>query len=161
MAEVSAIQPAIAAGLYRNTGTYGTPTWAEITFVRDVNPSMKWNYGDASTRDTKAVLQGKTQMAISGTIVVRADPADAGYQALFTASVTVSASAPDLMILDGDIATEGVKGVRLHANLDFEQNQEIGSIIYTTFAYNPAWHTDGKPSFVEMGAASVPTFTAF
>lgn len=161
MAETAAVQPGVAAGVYRNAGTYGSPTWTEITYVRNVSPSMKWNRGDASIRATKAVLQAKTQVAISGTIECRADPADAGYQALFTASVTVSSSAPDLMILDGDIATEGVKGVRAHMNLDFEQNQDIGGVIYTTFAYDPAWHTDGYPSYVEMGSASTPSFTAF
>lgn len=161
MAEASAVKVAILAAVYRNAGTYGTPTWTFIGLVRDVTPSMKWNRSDASARQTKAVLQAKTQMAISGQIVVRADDADAGYQALFDAAMATSASALDLMILDGLITVEGAKGVRAHMNLDFVQNQSIGEVIYTTFDYDPAWHADGYPSKVEMGAASAATFTAF
>ena len=161
MAETSVVKTGIAGAVYRNAGTYGTPTWTIIGLVRDVSPSMKWNRSDASARQTKAVLQAKTQVAISGQIVVRADDADAGYQALFDAAMTVSASALDMMILDGLVSVEGAKGVRAHMNLDFVQNQAIGDVIYTTFDYDPAWHSAGYPSFVEMGAASAPTFTAF
>lgn len=161
MSAASAIQPAIAAGVYRNTGSYGSPTWVEITLVRDVTPSEQWAYGDASVRASKAKLYGKTQIDLTGTITCRADPADAGYQALFDAAVGVSSAAPDLMILDGDITTEGARGVRLHANLSKKQNQAIGEIVYTDFDYNPAWNSAGYPSSVVMGATSTPAFTAW
>lgn len=161
MAEVAAVQAGIDGEVYRNAGSYGTPTWTAIGLVKNVSPSMKWNRGESSIRATKAILQTKTQIAISGSIEVRADPADAGYQALFDAAMADSTSALDLMILDGPITQEGCKGVRGHMNLDFEQNQSISEVIYTTFAYDPAWHSAGYPSKVEMGATSVPTFTAF
>lgn len=161
MAETSAVKTGIKAAVYRNAGTYGSPTWTLIGLVRGVTPNAKWNRSDASARQTKAVLQAKTQIAISGSIEVRADDADAGYQALFDAAMADSDSALDLLILDGLISVEGAKGVRAHMNLDFGQNQDIGGVIYTTFDYDPAWHSAGYPSKVEMGASSAPTLTAF
>lgn len=107
------------------------------------------------------MLQAKTQIAISGSMEVRADDADAGYQVLFDAAMADSDSALDLLILDGLMAVEGAKGVRAHMNLDFAQNQGAGDVVYTTFDYDPAWHSAGYPSKVEMGASASPTFTAF
>lgn len=160
MAEAAAIQPAADAGAYRNTGTYGTPTWTEIDIIRDVpDAGQKWNWGDASARASKAILFGKTQIDLSGSITARADPADAGYQAIWTAAVTRTPI--DIMILDGDIATEGVKGKRIHAGFSIGQDQSIGNIIYTDFEYKPMYHADGYPKYVEMGASSTPTFTAY
>jgi len=161
MSEASAVQPGILAKVYRNTGTYGSPTWAAIGLVRNVSPSAKWDRGDASIRATRAKLQEKTQIAISGTIECRADPADAGYQALFDAAMGDSTAAIDLMIIGGPITQEGVKGVRGYMNLDFEDNHSINEVVYTTFAYDPAWNAAGYPAKVEMGAASTPTLTQY
>lgn len=160
MSEAAAIQPAVDAGAYRNTGTYGTPTWTEVTDIRDVTSPQVWDFADASSRASRAKLFGKTQIDISGTMSLRADPADAGYQAIFDAAVTRTPI--DMMILDGDIATEGVKGKRLHAGFSMTgQDQSIGNIIYSEFDYKPMYHSDGVPKYVEMGASSTPTFTAY
>lgn len=161
MAETAAVQVGIAAAVYRNTGTYAVPVWSEIVLARNSTLGRKWKYADASTRDTKAELQAKTQIQLSGMIECRADPADAHYQALFDAANSDSASAPDMMLLDGDITTEGVKGLRAHLNLDEDQDHNIDGVVYGVFNYNPAWNAAGKPSKVEMGAASTPTFTAY
>ena len=161
MAETAAVQVGIAAAVYRNTASYGTPTWVEITLARNSSLSRKWKYADASIRATKAELQAKTQIQITGQIECRADPADAGYQALFDAANSDSASAPDLMILDGDITTEGVKGIRAHLNLDEDQDHNIDGVVYGVFGFNTAWHSAGYPSKVEIGAGPAPVYTAF
>ena len=161
MPEVAAVQVGIAAAVYRNAGTYGIPTWTEITLARNSSLGRKWKYADASIRATKAELQAKTQIQITGQIECRADPADAGYQVLFDAANSDSASAPDMMLLDGDITTEGVKGIRAHLNLDEDEDMNIDGVVYGVFNYNPAWNAAGYPSKVEMGASSVPTYTAY
>lgn len=160
MAEAAAIQPAVDAGFYYNAATYGTPTWTEITIIRDVpDAGQKWDFADASARASRAKLFGKTLVDLSGTVSARADPADAGYQKLFDAAVTRTPL--DVMILDGDVATEGVKGKRLHIGCSIGQDQSISNVIYTDFEYKPMYHSDGYPKYVEMGAASTPTFTAY
>jgi len=161
MAATSAVQPGILAKVYRNTGSYGSPTWTAVTLARNVASAAKWNRGDASIKATRAVLQEKTQVAITGTIEVRADPADASYSAMFAAAMGDSTSAIDLMIIGGPITQEGVVGVRGVMNLDFEDNHAINEVVYTTFAYDPAWASGGYPSKVVMGATSTPVFTQF
>lgn len=161
MAATATVQVGIDAEVYRNTASFSTPTWVAIGLVRDANTSAKWNRADASARQTKAVLQAKTQIAITGQIVVRADPLDAAYRALFDAAMADSTSAPDLLILDGPITQEGANGIRGHMNLDFAQNQGIGDTIYTTFDYDPAWKSDGYPSKVTVAAGSTLTLTQF
>lgn len=161
MAESSAVQLGINGEVYRNAGSYGSPTWTAIPLVRNVSTGVKWNRSDASIRGTRAVLQEKTQAVLGGSIECRADPADAGYQALFTAAVGDSTAAIDLLILDGPVTQEGAKGIRAHFNLDWEQDQNIDGVIYSRFACDPAWHASGYPSYVEMGASSTPTITAF
>lgn len=162
MAEAAAIQPAVDAFFGRNTGTYGSPSWTEVTIIRDVTNPQNWDWADASSRQGRAKLFGKTLIDLSGTVNVRADPADAGYQAIFDATVTRTPI--DCLILDGDIATEGVKGKRIHAGFSMtNQDQAIGNIIYSEFDYKPMFHVDnaGICKYVEMGASSTPTFTSY
>lgn len=161
MAATSAPKTGINSGGYRNTGTYGSPTWSEMTLIRDVSPAMPWDMGDASSRATRAKLYTKTQCDIGYQVVMRADDADAAYQAMYDASVSPTAVV-DLMLLDGDITTEGAMGVRAEFNVIFvSQTQGAGDVVYTTFELKPAPSNNGVPKSVKMGAASAPTFTAF
>jgi hypothetical protein len=161
MPATSAVKPGIAGAVYRNTGTYASPTWAEITLVRDVAPGFPWDLVDASTRASRAKLSAKTQADLKVQLTVRADDADAGYIALFDASVSPT-QLPDLMILDGKITVEGAMGLRAEWNVNFSsQSQGAGDIVYTTFDLAPGWTTNGPPKSVKMGASSAPAFTAF
>lgn len=163
MAAAAGPKPGILAACYRNSGTYGSPTWSEVTLIRDSNIAAPWDLGDSSIRATRAKLQEKTQIALSGQINVRADDADTAYQALLAAAMAAGSSGIiDMMLLDGDIASEGAAGFRAHWNLNFSgQNQEIGGVIYTPFDLSPAYHSSGYPSKVLMGSDSAPSFTAF
>lgn len=160
MAAASFTKAGIAGVTYRNTGSYGSPSWTAQDFVRDVSPATPWDMVDASIRASRAKLFGKTQIDISGQLVMKADNANAGYQAFFDASQSPTAVL-DLLILDGAIADEGAMGVRAEFNISFaSQSQGAGDVIYTTFDYKPAYTTNGYPKSVKMGAASTPTFTA-
>lgn len=161
MAAASAVKPGIDGAVYRNSGTYGSPTWAEITLIRDVSPSFPWDMADASSRTHKAKLYAKTMIDIGAQLVVRADDADAGYQALFDAAMS-STTLMDMLVLDGPITTEGSMGVRCHFNVNESgQSQGAGDVIYTTFDLKPGYHTDGDPKKIEVGATSTLTATAF
>lgn len=160
MAATSAIKPAIGAGAYRNTGTYGSPTWTEMTLVRDAVNNMPWDFGDASVRATRAKLYGKTQVDLAAQLTMRADDADTAYVAMFAAAMSPT-SVVDLLILDGDIATEGAMGCRAEFLVSFQQNQSIGEIVYTVFDLKPTYTSNGVPKSVIMGAASSPSFTSF
>lgn len=160
-AAVSAVKPGILASVYRNTGSYGSPTWTRWDLVRSVSPAIPWDMVDASIRGTRAKLWAKTQVDLVFSLEARADDADAAYVAFFDAAMSPS-SVVDLLILDGRIATEGAMGVRAEFNVSFaSQTQGPGDVVYTTFDLKPAWTSNGYPNSVKMGAASTPSFTAF
>jgi len=161
MAATSAVKTGIACGAYRNTGNYGTPTWVEMTFVKDGKNNIPWDLVEASIRATRAKLYAKTQVDLKPQLTMRADDADTAYVAMFAAAVSATALL-DLMILDGDIATEGAMGLRAEWNVSFtDQGQGSGDVVYTTFDLAPGWTSNGYPKSVIMGAASAPAFTAF
>lgn len=159
MAATSAVKPAIKAVVYRNTGTYGSPTWTAIDFVRDANIGKPWDFGDASIRATRVKLYHPTQMDIAPSLTVRCDDANAGYLAL--ESSANSGSPIELLILDGPIATEGVRGVRASFHVsDTGQDQAIGNVLYKNFELKPAFSTDAYPKYVVTGSGSALTETA-
>ncbi len=161
MAATSAVKPGIAAVVYRNTGTYGSPTWTAMTLVRSVSDNSKWDTGDTSTRASRAKTAAKTQVDLPHDIEMRADDADTAYVAMFAAWASPT-SVVDLLILDGAIATEGAMGIRAEFIVcGRPQNQGAGDIIYTSFPIMPAWTANGPPKSVVMGAASSPSFTSF
>lgn len=157
----SATKPGIACVAYRNTGTYGSPTWSAATNIRDVQPAFPWDLVDASSRATRAKLYGKTQIDVGFQAVVRADDADSAYGAFVDAAFSPT-TVIDMMILDGPIATEGVRGIRAHFLFSLSgQPQGAGDMVYSTFDLKPGFSTAGVPSSVVMGASSTPAFTAF
>jgi len=158
MAATSAVKPAIKAVVYRNTGTDGTPTWTAQTIIRDVNVSKPWDFGDASTRASRAKLFHPTQMDIQVTMTARCDDADAGYVAIDNAAC--SAAMLDLLILDGPITTEGSRGVRAYFHVsDTGQDQAIGNILYKNYEFKPGFNTNRLPQYVVMGSGSSITAT--
>lgn len=163
MAAAAGAKPAIAGVVYRNTGTYGSPTWTPQPLVKDVGPNTPWDFGDASVKGTRAKLYTKTQIDLGYQISMRADDADADYQAWVDAGVSATAKL-DLMILDGPITAEGARGVRAEFLVSIpNQTQAIGDVVYTNFEIKPAPGTTltDYPKSVKMGASSAPTFTAF
>lgn len=161
MAAASQVKPGIKGSLLRNTGTFGSPTWTAVALVRDVTPRRQWDMGEAHSRESLAKLWAKTMIDVGAQAVVRADPANAGYQALYDASNS-STTLIDILILDGPMTQEGAAGVRFHANVNSTgAPQEANGIIYETFDLIPGFSTEGYPSSADVGASSALTFTAF
>jgi hypothetical protein len=148
----------IQCKVYRNTGTYGSPTWVAINLVRDDSPASPWDMVPADSRETPVKLYEKTQIDFTDTLTVRCDNADAGYQALCN---TAAGRTPiDLLILDGPITVEGTLGYRAHWHLSKTgQDQAIGSVLYAQFDCKPAPHSAGTPKLVSVGASSALTLT--
>lgn len=153
---------AIAGVVYRNTGTYGSPTWTACPLIRDVTPNFPWDMVDASVRGSRAKLYAKTQIDLGAQVVMRADDADTDYNAWVDAAVSPTGKL-DLLILDGPITAEGARGVRAEFVVGMStQAQAIGDVVYSTFDLKPGVGTTitNYPATVKMGAASAPTFTA-
>lgn len=159
MAAASASKVGVAAGAYRNTGTYGTPVWVELGFVKDVTPNFPWDMVEAGNRATKAKLYAKARVDLSVQFSMKADDLDTGFNAIADAAVSQTATA-DIMFLDGDITAEGARGFRASWLINLtSQGQEIDGSIYDQFEAKPAYDSQGYPKAVVMGATSTPTFT--
>lgn len=158
MAAASATKVGIKAVVYRNAGSYGTPTWTAMPMVRDVQAGTSWEFGDAAIRATRVKLYHPTQQDYDIQMVVRDDDADTGVQLLKDAAVTTTAI--DLLIMDAAISVEGAQGVRAHFHVSQTQDQSIGAVIFNTFTLKPGFSTDGFPMSAVAGASSVMTFTA-
>jgi len=159
MAATAGVKTGIGAVLYYNTASFGTPTWAAIGLVKDVNPSLPWEKAEAGARYTRAKVFVKTRAEISIDATVRADNADAAYVLMKDASLSPTTTM-DFLCLDGKITDEGAHGYRAECLLECTgAPQEIDGAIYDTFHLIPAVTANGAPATVKMGAASTPTLT--
>jgi hypothetical protein len=162
MAAASGVKAGIAAKAYRNTGTYGSPTWAAANIVRDAQPAFPWDLVDASSRATRAKLYGKAQVDLAVQLVCRADDADAAYQAFVDAAFSPT-TLIDMLILDGALTLEGARGVRAHFLFSISgQPQGAGDLVYTTFDLKPGVDPAGNvPASITVGASSAITAVSF
>lgn len=98
--------------LYRNTGTYGSPTWNEIDGVQDVSINMDSETGEATTRATGGWKQYASTVRDAGIeFEMPYDTADADMVALRDAFLT-SGTTIELAAADGAIATTGTQYLR-------------------------------------------------
>ncbi len=160
MAEVAAFKTGVGCGLYRNTATFGTPTFTIQTEVQSVTPSSAWDWVEASSRASAAKLYGKSLVDISYQVVMRADDLATDWET-FMAAHWSRTTVMDLLILNGLISVEGVRGVRAEffCSLDGEP-QDIGGSVMSTFTLKPTMTTNGYPRSVIMGASSTPAYSA-
>lgn len=150
----------INGAVLRNSGSYGTPTLAEIELIRDVTPAFPWDMGDASTRTSRAKLYAKTQVDFQIQVVCRMDDSDTGFQLLYDAAMSPT-TVLDLHVLDGPVTEEGAAGVRFHALVSLTgESQGVGDVQYATFELKPGYSSDGVPKVVDVGASSVLAYTA-
>ena len=160
MAATSAVKVGVRGVGYRNTGSYGSPTWTAMALIQNVTPSMPWDMVEAGSRETRAKLYVKTRADLGVQFTMRADDADTAFNAVADAALSPT-TLLDLMFLDAPITTEGARGFRAHWNINLTgQPQEIDGSIYDQFDAKPGLSSAGHPSTVVMGASSTPSFTA-
>ncbi|VTR96043.1 unnamed protein product [Gemmata massiliana] len=149
----------IGAVLYKNSGSYGTPTWGAQNIIRSVSPAFPWDFADAPSRATPIKIYGKVAVDLAIQVMMRADPADANYAAWVDAHWSRTAVL-DLLILNAKLATEGARGLRGEFLISLSgEPQEIDGTIFSTFDIKPTITTNGLPKSAVMGASSTPTFT--
>lgn len=124
--------------LYRNTGTYGSPTWTEIATARDVTSTLEKAEIDASVRGGngwKQSVAGLKEMTIEAEILF--DTTDAGFTALqsaFFGNTTV-----DVLALSGPVATPGNQGPRAVCEvLSFTRNEGMQDVLTVSVTFRPA-----------------------
>ena len=127
------------AKLYRNTGTYGTPTWNEITNVRDVTLNMDTEEADVSTRANAG--WGAVSVAIKNAALefeMVWDTADDDFTAIKDAYF--NGTNIDLAAMDGDITVSGKQGLRaVFTVTGFSRQEPLKDALKVSVTLKPAY----------------------
>ena len=99
-----AVLKGIDCRVYRNSGTYSSPTWSLVNPVIEVTVNLENSAFDASNRDSNYRLQLPALTDISVDLRMHKDKADADFEALEDAAQ--GRTNIDLLILDG-VQTSG------------------------------------------------------
>lgn len=149
----------INAGLYYNTGTYGLPTWTEITDVSDVKLDLSFQKVALPTRNSKVIKSGKTVAEAPLQFTIKQHLTDAAFLAVWAALIS-NTDVIDLMVLNAKDDVNGARGVRGEFVLySLTDDQAITNALVYQIAAEPA-DTDNDFSTVVV-TAGAPVFTAF
>lgn len=142
------------AKLYRNTGTYGTPTYAEVENVQDLNLNVSTSEGDVTTRgNASSGFRAKIPVLSDGEISFKMiyDQSDADFTAIQTAFQNKSTI--EFFVLDGATGTSGTKGLRATCCVfNFSQAQPLENAITVDVVLKPTYATYA-PSWVTFPLA--------
>lgn len=135
------------AKLYRNTGTYGSPTWDEVPNASKVKIGLSATKFNARRRASGAFHQeAVTGIQISASWRMLFDLADTDFTAIQTAFTTLAEL--DMIVLSGSSASGANVGPRISAAFDkFDRDEDedgllvvdVGAVAGVGFV--PAWFT--------------------
>ena len=137
------------ARLYRNTGTYETPTWTEIDNVKDVTLNLETGEADVTTRANNGWRATAATMK-DGSVEFEMvwDTADAGFTAIQEAYFDNTSL--EFAVMDGDIATSGTQGLRATmAVTNFSRNEPLEEAITVSVTIKPTY-ADNAPEWMEV-----------
>lgn len=96
--------------LYRNTGTWGSPTWVEVENVKDLTLGLTYQSADVSTRGGGVSRKEPTLLDASLEFDQVRDTDDTDQTALLTAFF--AGTLVDMAVAEAAIATAGTKYYR-------------------------------------------------
>ena len=136
--------------LYRNTATYGSPTWVLVEAIRDLTTTLQKATADFSTRGTgkwRAKRGALRDFDVEFEMV--ADYADVDFVALQDAFLNDTQL--DLMLLNGTSATSGAKGWRIQAEvLKFSGKEPLEGAVMVDVGMSVCYDPDHPPTQVTI-----------
>jgi len=127
------------AKLYRNTGTYATPTWNEVLNVKDVTLNLEAGEADVTTRGNagwRANIATLKDASLEFEMVW--DTADDDFTALRTAFL--SNGSVEFAVMDGDITTTGSQGLRATMSItNFSRSEPLEEAIKVSVTAKPTY----------------------
>jgi hypothetical protein len=142
-----AVKLGLDARLYRNTGTYASPTWNEIKNVKDVTLSLETSEADVTTRGNsgwRATVATLKDGSIEFEMVW--DTADDDFAAIRDAFL--NRAAIEFAVMDGDITVSGSQGLRATCVVtNFTRNEALEEAITVSVTVKPTYSVN-PPSWV-------------
>lgn len=137
----------LSCKMYRNTGSFGTPTWVEITIVRDATLNLEAGEAEVSSRAStfKEYLQALKDAGIEFDILY--DGTDVNFVALKDAFINAGGGVTeDIAAMDGNIATTGNQGLRIVSIVTgFTRNEPLEEVVTISVTIKPTPNVDSDP----------------
>lgn len=143
------IKLGMEAKLYRNTGTYASPTWVEMLNVKDLTLSLEAGEADVTTRGNagwRATIAALKDGSIEYEMVW--DTADADFTAIqqaFFGNTEIEFAA-----MDGDITASGSQGLRATMSVtNFSRSEALEEAIGVSVTAKPTY-ADNPPEWMTI-----------
>ena len=141
------------AKLYRNTGSYETPTWVVIDNVKDVKLNVEKGEADVTTRGGNGWKQtAATLKDASVEFEMVWDKKDAGFKAIkdaFFNDTTI-----EVAVMDGDITEDDSEGLRATMTVTtFSRNEPLTEALTVPVTLKPASGAHA-PEWLEVDSGS-------
>ncbi|MCR4415290.1 MAG: phage tail protein, partial [Thermoguttaceae bacterium] len=145
------IRLGLEAKLYRNSGSYDTPQWAEMDNVKDVTLNLEAGEADVTTRGNggwRATVAALKDGSIEFEIVW--DTADQNVTAIQQAYM--NRTAVEMAVMDGAITAQGSQGLRASfAITKFTRNEPLEEAISVSVTAKPTY-SDHPPEWMTVSA---------
>jgi hypothetical protein len=143
------------AKLYRNSGTYVSPTWSEIPNVKDLSLTLEKSEADVSTRASAwSLVKGALKSATIDFNMVY-DPGDtnwAAFKAAYLGNTPVECA-----ILDGGVAVDGTEGLRASCEvLKWSHTQNLEEALMTEISLKPT-RAENAPEWMVVDDGTTTT----
>lgn len=126
----------VLSGAYINTGSYASPSWAEIKCLGDCAVNANYEEGDASTRATRVMYTETTRFVIEVTGRVKVEPDNEQYEAILAAFTEDQPL--EFLFLNGKIDKPDSTGYRFHGKVfNLSEDQALGAVLYRDFVIKP------------------------
>jgi len=135
------------AKFYRNSGSYGSPTWDLISNVKDLTLNLDKDETDVTTRASggfKEFVDGLIDASIEFSMLW--DTTDTDFTAIRTAFFAKTSI--EFLILDGLVATAGSQGLRVTAMIkSFTRNETLGEALMVDVTIRPVKNANAAPAW--------------
>jgi hypothetical protein len=138
------------AKLFRNTGTFASPTWDEITLVKDLSISLDKDETDVTVRASggfKEFVDGMIDASLEFSMLY--DDTDTDFTALRTAFF--AKTQVEVLVLDGaatGAGSTGNQGLRARMMVkSMTRNENLGEALMMDITMRPVKNSDGPPTW--------------
>ncbi|MCL4193205.1 MAG: hypothetical protein KJZ87_15825 [Thermoguttaceae bacterium] len=139
------------AKLFRNSGSYASPTWAEMDNVKDLTLNLEAGEADVTTRGNngwRATVASLKDGSIEFEMVW--DTADAGFTAIQQAYF--GNTPVEFAVMDGPITQAGSQGLRASFSITkFSRNEPLEEAVTVSVTAKPTY-SDNPPEWMTVSA---------
>jgi len=135
------------ATINRNTASYGSPTWDQITIAKDVQIPTSMEEADASCKASLVKMMEPTLMALGVEFDIVEDVGQADYVALRTAFL--ARSSLDIKLCSNTIAT-GEYSIRADMKVfKWDRKEDLNGINIISVSLKPCYSTNAVTFAIE------------